>query len=52
MGKHPVFISSSLPHSIAFGNHVRKMMFSMKVFVILLDYLKIPQVTILGDLHV
>jgi hypothetical protein len=28
------------------------MIFSIKVFVTLLDYLKIPQVTILGDLHV
>jgi hypothetical protein len=28
----------------------RKMIFSIKVFVTLLDYLKIPQVT--GDLHV
>jgi hypothetical protein len=31
---------------------VRKMIFSIKVFVTLLDYLKIPQVPILGDLHV
>jgi hypothetical protein len=31
---------------------VRKVIFSIKVFVILLDYLKIPQVSILGDLHV
>jgi hypothetical protein len=31
---------------------VRKMIFSMKVFVTLLDYLKIPQITILGDLHI
>jgi hypothetical protein len=31
---------------------VRKMIFSIKVFVTLLDYLKIPQVAILGDLHV
>jgi hypothetical protein len=31
---------------------VRKMIFSIKVFVTLLDYLKIPQVTILDDLHV
>jgi hypothetical protein len=31
---------------------VRKMIFSIKVFVTLLDYLKIPQVTILGDLHI
>jgi hypothetical protein len=30
---------------------VRKMIFSIKVFVTLVDYLKIPQVTILGDLH-
>jgi hypothetical protein len=29
-----------------------KMIFSIKVFVTLLDYLKIPQVAILGDLHV
>jgi hypothetical protein len=28
------------------------MIFSIKVFVTLLDYLKIPQVTILDDLHV
>jgi hypothetical protein len=28
------------------------MIFSIKVFVTLLDYLKIPQVAILGDLHV
>jgi hypothetical protein len=32
--------------------NVRKMIFSIKVFVILLNYLKIPQVAILGDLHV
>jgi hypothetical protein len=31
---------------------VRKMIFSIKVFVTLLDYLKIPQVTVLGDLRV
>jgi hypothetical protein len=31
---------------------VRKMIFSIEVFVTLLDYLKIPQVAILGDLHV
>jgi hypothetical protein len=31
---------------------VRRMIFSIKVFVTLLDYLIIPQVTILGDLHV
>jgi hypothetical protein len=31
---------------------VRKMIFYIKVFATLLDYLKIPQVTILGDLHV
>jgi hypothetical protein len=31
---------------------VRKMIFSIKVFVILLDYLKILQVAMLGDLHV
>jgi hypothetical protein len=31
---------------------VRKMIFSIKVLVTLLDYLKISQVTILGDLHV
>jgi hypothetical protein len=31
---------------------VRKIIFSIKVFVTLLDYLKIPQVTILGDFHV
>jgi hypothetical protein len=31
---------------------VRKMISSIKVFVTLLDYLKIPQVAILGDLHV
>jgi hypothetical protein len=31
---------------------VRKMIFSVKLFVTLLGYLKIPQVTILGDLHV
>jgi hypothetical protein len=29
----------------------RKMIFSIKVFVTLLDYLKIPQVAILSDLH-
>jgi hypothetical protein len=34
------------------GEIVRKMIFSIKVFVTLLGYLKIPQVTILGDLHV
>jgi hypothetical protein len=28
------------------------MIFSIKVFVTFLDYLKIPQVAILGDLHV
>jgi hypothetical protein len=32
--------------------HVGKMIFSIKVFVTLLDYLKIPQFTISGDLHV
>jgi hypothetical protein len=31
---------------------VRKMIFSIKVRVTLLDYLKIPQVTLLSDLHV
>jgi hypothetical protein len=31
---------------------VRKMIFSIKVCVTLLDYLKIPQFAILGDLHV
>jgi hypothetical protein len=31
---------------------VRKVIFSIKVFITLLDYLKIPQVAILGDLHV
>jgi hypothetical protein len=31
---------------------VRKMIFPIKIFVTLLDYLKIPQVAILGDLHV
>jgi hypothetical protein len=31
---------------------VWKIIFSIKVFVTLLDYLKIPQVAILGDLHV
>jgi hypothetical protein len=31
---------------------MRKMIFSIKVFVTLLDYLKIPQGAILGDLHV
>jgi hypothetical protein len=31
---------------------VRKMIFSIKVFVTLLDYLKFPQVAILDDLHV
>jgi hypothetical protein len=35
-----------------FNDVVRKMIFSIKVFVTLLDYLKITQVTILGDLHV
>jgi hypothetical protein len=35
-----------------FFKSVRKMIFSIKVFVTLLDYLKIPQVAILGDLHV
>jgi hypothetical protein len=30
---------------------VRKMIFSIKVFFTLLDYLKILQITILGDLH-
>jgi hypothetical protein len=34
------------------GHVVRKMIFSKKVFVTFLDYLKIPQVAILGDLHV
>jgi hypothetical protein len=33
-------------------HHVRKMIFSIKVFAILLNYLKIPQVAILGDLNV
>jgi hypothetical protein len=31
---------------------VRKMIFFIKVYVTLLDYLKIPQITILGDWHV
>jgi hypothetical protein len=31
---------------------VRKMIFSIKVFVTLLDYIKIPQVAILGGLNV
>jgi hypothetical protein len=31
---------------------VRKMIFSIKVFVTLLDYLKIPQIAILGDFQV
>jgi hypothetical protein len=31
---------------------VRKMIFSITVFATLLDYLKIVQVAILGDLHV
>jgi hypothetical protein len=31
---------------------VRKMTFSIKVFVTFLDYLKILQATIIGDLHV
>jgi hypothetical protein len=49
-------------HSLIIGDYwmgitwffpfVREMIFSIKVFVTLLDYLKIPQVTILGDLHV
>jgi hypothetical protein len=34
------------------GEIVRKMIFSIKVFVTLLAYLKIPQVIMLGDLHV
>jgi hypothetical protein len=34
------------------GEIVREMIFSIKVFVTLLDYLKIPQVTILGDFSV
>jgi hypothetical protein len=33
-------------------NNIRKMIFSIKVFVTFLDYLKIPKVAILGDLHV
>jgi hypothetical protein len=41
------------PLSLAYKalTDVRKMIFSIKVFVTLLDYLKIPQVAILGDLH-
>jgi hypothetical protein len=37
------------------GDHAgkcKKMIFSIKVFVTLLDYLKIPQVAVLGDLDV
>jgi hypothetical protein len=34
------------------GEIVRKMIFSIKELVTLLDYLKIPLVAILGDLHV
>jgi hypothetical protein len=36
-----------IPHT-----SVRKMIFSIKVFVTLLDYLKTPQVAILVDLHI
>jgi hypothetical protein len=31
---------------------IRKIMFSISVFITFLDYFKIPQVAILGDLHV
>jgi hypothetical protein len=37
---------------IEWGYIVRKTIFSIKVFVTLLDYLKIPQVANLGELHV
>jgi hypothetical protein len=40
------------PHNFLCLVCVRKTIFSIKVFVTLLDYLKIPQVAILGDLHV
>jgi hypothetical protein len=33
-------------------NVVRKMILSIKIFITLLDYLKIPQVAILGELHI
>jgi hypothetical protein len=45
-----VFFPISLKNAI--GIFVRKMIFSIKVFVTLLGYSKTPQVTILGDLHV
>jgi hypothetical protein len=35
-----------------YSNDVGKIIFSIKVFVTLLDYLKILQVAILDDLHV
>jgi hypothetical protein len=38
--------------SVMMPDGVRKMIFSIRVVVTLLDYLKIPQVTILGDLHI
>jgi hypothetical protein len=59
---HRVSTSTSLKTSLFPGTldpthplvlpNVRKMIFSIKVFVTLLDYIKIPQVANLGDLRV
>jgi hypothetical protein len=38
-------------HFLIKPQNVRKMTFSIKIYVTLSDYLKIPQVSILGDLH-
>jgi hypothetical protein len=49
-------LPTGLPHPVATppsqALSYKKTIFSIKVFVTLLDYLKIPQVAISGDLHV
>jgi hypothetical protein len=48
----PTTIKLCTRSTLIVTDSVRKMIFSIKVFITLLDYLKIPQVTILGDLYV